>query len=114
MPEPSTMAARGQDYVAAWPAGITRKLRLTPAYVAEALVRAGHATEDERPALATAILRGEPVDQDAALTPDTTKAVIAELRANSADLTETTKTHCHYCGLKHQADGECRSCGEGL
>lgn len=112
-PAPGTMAARGEDYVAAWPANIARKFSLSPAYVAEALVRTGHAPAADQGALGQTFLRNEPTVQIGALTPDTAKAVIAELRTISAEINEAVKTNCHYCGLKLQADGECRSCGTG-
>lgn len=105
----TTMSDKGTDYVAAWPAGIARQTRLSPAYVAEALVRTGHATVTDKDRLGRAFLRGEPTAEVAALTPTTAKAVVAELRTISAEITATAKTHCHYCGLTLTADGSCHS-----
>ncbi|MEU3220058.1 helix-turn-helix domain-containing protein [Streptomyces sp. NPDC006971] len=110
-PAPGTMGARGQGYVAAWPARIAQQIGLSPAYVAEALTRTGLSTRDEQGSLGQAFLRGGPVAQIAALTPDTAKAVIAELRAIAAEISEAAKTHCHCCGLKLPKNGDCPSCG---
>jgi hypothetical protein len=112
-PAPDTMAARGQDYVATWPSRIAARTRLSPEYVADALVRAGLATRDEQNDLRAKFLQENPTSQIAALTAETARLVIAELRAISAEIDEAAKTHCHYCGLKLQANGECRSCGTG-
>ncbi|MFJ3699551.1 hypothetical protein ACIPW9_36415 [Streptomyces sp. NPDC090052] len=110
-PAPGTMGQRGQDYVAAWPTRIAQQIGLSPAYVAEALTRAGLSTREEQGNLGQTFLRGEPTPQIAALTPDTAKTLVAELRAISAEISETAKTHCHYCNLKLRTDGECPSCG---
>ncbi|MEU0783491.1 hypothetical protein ABZ341_18195 [Streptomyces sp. NPDC006173] len=112
-PTPGTMADRGQDYVAAWPANIAAKSRLSPEHVAEALTRAGLAEREDQMDLRMKFLHGEPVAQIAALTPDSARLVIAELRSISDEINTATKTHCHYCSLKLRADGECPSCGTG-
>lgn len=112
-PTPGTMAARGRDYVAAWPTGITQKHRLGCEHIAEALTRAGITSHDEAQALRPALLKKEHIDQIAALTPATAAAVIAELRAISAEIAAAAKTHCHYCGLKLPVNGDCASCGTG-
>lgn len=110
-PATSTMAQRGPDYVAAWPDNIARQVGLSPSHIAEALVRTGLADRDEQTALGAALLRSEPVDQIGALTPELAMKVIAELRAIAREINDASKTHCHYCGLKLLANGECRSCG---
>ncbi|MFE1925783.1 hypothetical protein ACFW91_24830 [Streptomyces asoensis] len=112
-PAPNTMAQRGQDYVAAWPGAIAAKSHLSAEHVAEALIRAGLATSDERADLRATFRTQAPAPQIAALTPETARMVITELRAISAEISEAAKTHCHYCNLKLQADGQCRSCGTG-
>ncbi|MFF4746769.1 helix-turn-helix domain-containing protein [Streptomyces sp. NPDC001268] len=110
-PAPGTMAQRGQDYVAAWPANIAARAGLTPAYIAEALVRTGHASKADKGMLEDAILRNEPVAQIGALTPATAKTVIAELITIATEIRQAAKTHCHCCGLKLPANGDCASCG---
>lgn len=112
-PTPGTMAARGRDYVAAWPTGITRKHNLGCEHIAEALTRAGITSHDEGQALRPALLKKEYINQIADLTPATAAAVIAELRAISTEIAEAAKTHCHYCGLKLPVSGNCPSCGDG-
>lgn len=110
-PAPGTMAARGQDYVASWPAGIAAKNRLSPEYIAEALVRAGFATPAEQTDLRTKFRRGEAAPQIAALTPDNARLVIAELRAISSEITEAAKKYCECSALKVRGADHCPSCG---
>ncbi|MFJ3201038.1 hypothetical protein [Streptomyces sp. NPDC086989] len=112
-PAPHTMAARGRDYVAAWPTNIARQTRLSPEHVAEALTRAGITTKDAANDLRLPLLRGEHLSTIADLTPDQAKAVVAEMRAISTEISEAAKTHCHYCGLKLPKNGDCPSCGTG-
>jgi DNA-binding transcriptional MerR regulator len=112
-PAPHTMAARGTDYVTAWPGNIARQTHLSPEYIAEALTRAGLTTEDAAVELRGPLLRGEHLAAIANLTPEQAKAVVAEMKAIRTEIREAAKTHCHYCGLELSKTGECPSCGDG-
>lgn len=101
-----TMADRGDDFVAAWPAAISRKLNLSPEYMAQAMIRAGLATETEEHDLCEAFLGRRATRQVAGLSPDQAQAAIAELRKIRVELNEHTRSHCRYCGLP-LASGEC-------
>ncbi|MFE3577824.1 hypothetical protein [Streptomyces vinaceus] len=111
-PTPGTMAARGRDYVAAWPTNIARQTGISAEYVAEALTRVNLAAQADANGLRPQFLFGEYVQTIADLTPDQAKAVVAEMQAIRAEIRQAALTHCRCCGLKLSRSGECPSCGD--
>lgn len=107
-----TMADKGNAYVAKWPSGIARQLRISPEYIADAMVRADIINESERHRLGMAFLAKEFTPEVAALTPDAAKTVVEIARSIRLDLNAATLVSCHYCGLDLNTDGECRECGD--
>lgn len=104
------MQSKGHDYVAAWPAQIARKFNLSTDYVAEAMDRAGLGDRNQ---LDVVFAEGEYAPEVAALTPETARQVMAELRAISDEIARIQKTTCRCCGLDLR-NGECPQCGEPL
>jgi hypothetical protein len=111
---PGTMGAKGTDYVAAWPTAMAHKFNLGCEHTAEAMRLAGLiATDADCYRLRSAFLAKEATPEVAALTPDTARLVITELKAINAGIRQAESTVCRHCGLP-LFNGTCEQCGEPL
>jgi hypothetical protein len=110
---PGTMGTKGNDYVANWPAAVARKFTLSPEHIANAMQLAGITTEADTYRLRRAFLAKEATPEVAALTPESARKVMTELKAISAEIQRAASTACRGCGLP-LFNGECEQCGESL
>lgn len=111
---PGTMGSKGTDYVANWPTVIARKFHLSAEHTAIAMKLAGIITsDDDCYRLRSAFLSKEATPEVAALTPDTARRVITELKAIGAEIRQAESTTCRYCG-QPLFNGACEQCGEPL
>lgn len=105
-----TMADKGETYVANWATGIADRAGLGVGHIAHAMYRAGVVDEATWPGLESRFIRREVVPEVAALTPETVRPVIAEVKKIKAGIAARKLTHCHTCGLPLGRDGECDEC----
>lgn len=113
---PRTMLEmKGPAYVATWPTYVADKIGLSVEYLATAINTIIPAAGVHQMAFYPGG-SGDPARQEHALdvvgglTPESAKAVTAELRRVLADINRAQSRSCRYCGLPLRG-GQCEQCG---
>jgi hypothetical protein len=104
------LESKGPDYVVRWPHNLARRERLSVAHVGEALEAIG-ASRVEETVFYASEKNNAPVQEIGNLEPEQAMALIARVKEISKELAEARKNNCWCCGLKLNADGTCRACG---
>lgn len=89
----ASMADKGDDYVARWPAGIARRLGATVEMVAHAMVVFEIISEARAAELLAPMTRGEHIAEVAAMTPDQAKRVVRHIQVLALPA-------CDECGVR--------------
>jgi hypothetical protein len=105
----SMIEDKGAEYAAQWPATIARQTGLAAPWVAVALQRAGHLTEEQVRDAEHAMEHGQLVPQVGEMAPASARAVVEHLRDIERELRESQMADCQCCGTPLRG-GECPAC----